>query len=504
MLSGALTVGAGASIDVSGCGYAGQSVFPGGADTAPTSFGNVNDFPSEVTFTHTGGTGGGRGGGNSSRVWGDPLQPFHLGGGGGRGDSNAEPGGNGGGRVRIVAQSMDLAGSIEASGETGTVNGAGGGGGTVLLEASDVSVTGTIDAAGGAGGSAGGGGGRVRISSDIASAVLGQIDVSGGDGPEPGTVGTVATGASKITVVLDGGGGHPAQLLPYVGTIHGASQYQTGVSASGGIVGWMSGALVGRTLVCPAFTDVISKNSQFALYFETADPQLLVQTDQCRGQYAAPINLVITSGTVAAVDDHLLIDSLVIEAGGVLTHTPAVPSGGDAAVYVTTTGDIVIPAGAAVDVVGAGYPDEYAPGPNGSQAFSGSSAGSGGSHAGLGAGPAPNAVYGNGAGPMQCGSGGSASGGNPGGAGGGVVRLEAGGVLTIDGLIDASGADAPGAGAGAGGSIWLVGNITGAGQALAEGGDGANGGGGGRIKGAGDLGSSSVLGGNGAEPGTKQ
>jgi hypothetical protein len=73
------------------------------------------------------------------------------------------------------------------------------------------------------------------------------------------------------------------------------------------------------------------------------------------------------------------------------------------------------------------------------------------------------------------------------GSGGGAIQITVGGTLSIDGLIAADGADAPGyrAGGGSGGSVWLTASrLAGTGDILSNGGQGnenGGGGGGGRI-----------------------
>src|SRR5262249_4422909 len=83
--------------------------------------------------------------------------PFDLGT-GGDGTSTAQPGGNGGGLIRLTAASLQLAGSLNADGGNGTRGGSGG--------AIRVDVTGTISGAGSIhanGGASWGGGGRVAV-----------------------------------------------------------------------------------------------------------------------------------------------------------------------------------------------------------------------------------------------------------------------------------------------------------------------------------------------------
>ncbi len=91
--------------------------------------------------------------------------------------------------------------------------------------------------------------------------------------------------------------------------------------------------------------------------------------------------------------------------------------------------------------------------------------------------------------PMIGGSGGSASDNRPSGGGGGAILIVAGGVIAIDGAVDANGGDgAPydnyeASGGGSGGSVRLVSSVlTGDGMIRALGGAGYGGGGAGRIR----------------------
>jgi hypothetical protein len=117
--------------------------------------------------------------------------------------------------------------------------------------------------------------------------------------------------------------------------------------------------------------------------------------------------------------------------------------------------------------------------------------GNGASHGGLGA-SATSPTYGNLTAPILPGSGGSGSSWGDGGDGGGAVRIDATGVVTLNGTIRASAQQGGGdrQGGGSGGSVWIdCQRIEGSGEVQADGGwvpvnlaqGGGRGGGGGRI-----------------------
>jgi hypothetical protein len=161
------------------------------------------------------------------------------------------------------------------------------------------------------------------------------------------------------------------------------------------------------------------------------------------------------------------------------------------------SGSMEIAAGGEVRVDGRGYVSNFGPG-DGDENFSSPISGGGGGYGGYGgrgganvAGGVGGAPYGSFSQPTDIGSGGGYGAGGDlavGGAGGGAVRIQVGGILTLNGLIAANGVDATNtrAGGGSGGSIWLTAQtIAGAGSLIANGGAGepihGGGGSGGRI-----------------------
>ncbi len=198
-----IDIGAAAAIDVSEQGYLGDCVAPNDCNGG-IGEGNLQ---ANGAGERTGGSHGGLGGQGGSLapppVYGDPNNPDTLGGGGGGHPfTTNELGGNGGGRVRVVASSLTLDGSILANGGdgTGTSNfSSGGAGGSIRIIVDDLAGTGAVVANGGTGltnaTSAGGGGGRIAI--DVTNVTtfdftpvqcLGGVPLGGGPAGAAGTV----------------------------------------------------------------------------------------------------------------------------------------------------------------------------------------------------------------------------------------------------------------------------------------------------------------------------
>ena len=183
---GTVTVQGGSLFNVTGKGFAGGQ--GPGAGTA-SSNGSL------------GGAGGGHGGdgGNSGTFagglsYGSVTQPITLGSGGGSWFSN--PGGAGGGAVRlIVSGALTLNGSVVAAGIPDVFAGGAGAGGSIWITAGSLSGTGNLQAIGGAGGSGlwgGGGGGRIAVDSCVRSLPTANFFVFGGTASQGnGSTGTV-------------------------------------------------------------------------------------------------------------------------------------------------------------------------------------------------------------------------------------------------------------------------------------------------------------------------
>lgn len=200
---------------------------------------------------------------------------------------------------------------------------------------------------------------------------------------------------------------------------------------------------------------------------------------------------VVVSGATLTLAGPHTFGGLVLSNNAVLTHLPAPSGQPDHALRLTVVGDVEIDPTSRIDANGQGYAEAGSPGFGGNGNF----AGGGGGHGGRGRRSAGN--------PLN--SGGPAFGsllapdswGGPGGdgdstesavPGGGLVHLEVGGQLLIDGTIRAEGSGAwiNNQGGGAGGTVYLkAGTLRGAGVISANGGAGewvdGGGGAGGRI-----------------------
>lgn len=168
-----------------------------------------------------------------------------------------------------------------------------------------------------------------------------------------------------------------------------------------------------------------------------------------------------------------VVTSTTVQVNGTMTHLPqsatATNSSGqwvpDARVYVVCS-NFTLAAGATNNVNGKGYAggalSSTGKGPGGGGYGSGNNTGAGGSHAGYGqrgtAGEATRGPpYGTLEAPIDPGSGGGGNTASTGGAGGGVVRIDATGIVTIDGSILANGVSpSSSAGGGSGGSIYIT------------------------------------------------
>ena len=151
-------------------------------------------------------------------------------------------------------------------------------------------------------------------------------------------------------------------------------------------------------------------------------------------------------------------------------------------------GNVTVPAAGSIHANGRGFPSQSGPGAGMTSGnWGGTAAGAG--YGGWGALKVDNQAlggepYGSATAPYALGSGGGNTYNVPGtgGTGGGAIKVQATGVLTLNGTIAANGG--AGSGGGSGGSVWLVADtLTGAGLVGATGGDGtgAAGGGGGRV-----------------------
>ncbi len=423
-LSGSATVQAGGGIVADSAGY----IFEEG----PGAGGFVDSGNNNRC---TGGGYGGNGGGIvgitavGGLANGSVTAPFSSGSGGG-GQSEGTLGGSGGGIVKLtVGGALDVDGRISANGGNGSPNGGGGGaGGSIWLVPGTFAGSGTITANGGAGvtvSNGGGGGGRIAVTYN-ADSFTGVMTAYGGSGDLSAGAGTIYMKANSQSV---------GQVLIDNGGATGAG---TPLSAS-------------------------------------------------LGEPSSPYNLTIQNGGEVAGSGparSLLLNNLTIGSGGALTAAT-----NQTTLDLLVFDNLTIASGGAIIVDGEGYPQGGGTGAGQSAEADGSGAGYGGV-GGASATVPGGTSYGSASQPAAFGSGGGFGGGplSGGSAGGGALRLNVGGILTVNGQISAAGL--PGlqddSGGGSGGSIWVTaGTLTGSGQVVAPGGEGnpdnGGGGAGGRI-----------------------
>ncbi|HSH17709.1 MAG TPA: hypothetical protein VLD18_16835, partial [Verrucomicrobiae bacterium] len=203
-----LVIDATSRIDVSGRGYLGGRSEPNTGNVGRT-LGNLSGGGS---WRRNGGSYGGTGGFGNAEAYVNPAygsfrDPNEFGSGGG---SDNGAGGNGGGLVRITAQSVELNGEILANGGNGVAWSGGGSGGSVKLTTGTLGGTGAVRANGGNGTGNGGGGGGGRIAVHYTSGTgfdLANIHTLGGlTGASQGSPGTIhlRQGVQAGDLIVDG------------------------------------------------------------------------------------------------------------------------------------------------------------------------------------------------------------------------------------------------------------------------------------------------------------
>ncbi len=205
------------------------------------------------------------------------------------------------------------------------------------------------------------------------------------------------------------------------------------------------------------------------------------QSSAARGFLVYDNGGVSGAGTeTPVVQDSLRFDTDIVVRSGARLSTPL-----EVPLTIDTSGNITVELDGAIDVTAKGHPPGEGPGVAdqiggaGSGACGGTHGGQGGAGRLIGDRLALGVAYGSFDEPVTMGSGSNRSS----GGGGGALRLQAGGILKVEGVIAADG-ESDG-GAGAGGSIWIeCGTLAGAGVVRANGGvPGSNNGagGGGRV-----------------------
>ncbi len=391
--------------------------------------------------------------------------------------------------------------SGSTTGAGGTLSGTGGGGGHAGFGAmsawgafggttyGSTTVPFTAGSRGGNGinqGFGGSGGGALRLTVSGSLFVNGRISMDGISSPNPNS-----------------GGGSGGSFALTTGGLFGTGTISASGGDGNGLGGGGAGGRIAISYASNNFAGVViarGANGGFGaggagtIYTRAglqAVGQLLLDNGGLSGG-DTPLtdiglfDLTVANGAVTYPAASLLsISNLFVNAGGLVTIDPSRTN-----LELYTLNDLVIREGGAISVDGQGF--AQATGPGAGQASGGY--GSGGGYGGMGGaswttfGGFP---YGSVTEPVERGSGGGFGSGPAyagGSQGGGAIRLNVGGVMTIDGSLSANGSAAlqDGSGGGSGGSIWAAARtVRGGGFITADGGAGelfgGGGGGGGRI-----------------------
>lgn len=465
LCSGSFTLGAAATIDLVGKGFA-KAKGPGYS-------------------SNCGGAHGGSGCNANGLCYGSPIAPITIGSGGR--DSA------GGGALRLtVAGALTVEGVIDVDGAKPAFGDDYGAGGSVYLTAGSFAGSGAIHANGGVLNASVGGGGRIAFKRTTAGeigfggTVTAYHALSNSRGA-PGTIYYERADESAGTgrLVICGGGTATEQRTELADTTE-TYDFSEIVLTNGATIAVRPGVLV--------------KTAKFVV--QSASMSRIAIAG---GELRLPSDLVLTNVTIAATSaggalacgedgDLRLGKGVTVNANGVLrvagdlsladgakiNHTKpsaAVDNGYSAAAVVG--GDMTIDASSSVDANALGFAGQGEKGGPGGCSTSGVAA----SHGGLSKGAPVTKVYGSVRRPATFGSDDNAASGH---SGGGRVRLSVGGTLTVDGKICANGGNRDGSGGTSGGSVWIdAGALAGSGVITAVGGQVRSmdtaGGGGGRI-----------------------
>jgi hypothetical protein len=470
ILADQVTVGCNAALDVSGRGYRENETYPG----------EPHD-PTDGSGSHMG-----VGGGNEEEesTYGSVTRPQEMGAGGKSGFRDLF----GGGAIRIEAGSLRVDGSILANGVGGSFDGAGGS--VWVTVDGELNGDGQIRANGGSNNSyTEGGGGAVSLEYGSSSgSVLDNVMARGGynlnewNAGGAGTVYLYQQGVSTYgDLIVDNGTvvGRPTRLPALgVGTAATGSSgavLETGLASiqpyfEGHWVEVTDGA-TGTLRGTWRITGIADGTVTLGANAEDGDP-IVVEGDTWQGVHR--FDTMTVAGTIPLRSDdpirvaeqtitgvvettHISADRLVVASGGKLTSPRGWP------LDIDVSGEVVVEAGASIDVSGRGYREnETYPGePHDPTDGSGSHMGVGGGN------EEEESTYGSVTRPQEMGAGGKS--GFRDLFGGGAIRIEAGS-LRVDGSILANGVG--GSFDGAGGSVWVTvdGELNGDGQIRANGG----------------------------------
>ncbi|MBI9050026.1 MAG: hypothetical protein JEZ00_11440, partial [Anaerolineaceae bacterium] len=449
----------------------------------------------------------------TGKIYGDAFAPLLLGSGGGKFTSSGfvRAGGNGGGIVRINAQTINNDGILSSIGGQGSYNNngysaAGGSGGSIWISATNITGIGIIHALGGDSGPGwlvgsyngfAGGGGRIAIEV-INDGFGGSVNAYSGQGYS-GAAGTVYWVETNELIIDNNGLGSGVYTT---GLISGDYNFDAIELINNGnltIYGEDSTFdMSGGKLTGDGSVNLVSEGELIANGPLTVSGYSL----DVQGKLTGVTDFVISGGETVDLyrntpvyEGAYTFNNLEIAANATLNLNITDDEDGNyendfpfeiisTNVSIAETGIIVL------DGMGYISTSSIGNGPGGGWGSSESGIyGVGGSHGGRAAdsptGTASAEPYGDELAPVYYGSAGGQGYSYTGGNGGGALHLSISNLLDLDGVISANGINASeNAGGGAGGSIWVeAAEVDGNGSLLAAGGvsSASSGGGGGRV-----------------------
>ncbi|MCG2726399.1 MAG: hypothetical protein L6420_09160 [Elusimicrobia bacterium] len=443
------------------------------------------------------GSGGGYGGvggkGESvlgGGIYGSIVEPLELGSGGGASASGDLKGGAGGGLIKLeVGNILRVDGEISANGIGGKCSswypcGASGSGGSVYIVTNKLEGVGTISANGGYQSIevGGGGGGRIMINAANSTDFTGEFKAHGGTSGNSASYGGAGTIYFTIQnkLIIDNSNITGADT-PFLDGQYNFSEIIISSKASVTISS-------GVNLECNSLkiTDYGKITSAGSILITSAiiGGEVYINSSN----FNANVIEVVDKG-ILYLNNSTIANDVNIYSGGVITHNGNVDK-----FDLKVANNLDIKQGGKIIADGRGYGSNSGPG----KGLEGVRQGSGGGYGGKGGKGDNNVlggeVYGSIAEPLELGSGGGKGrySNIRGGAGGGLIKLEVGNILRVNGAISSNGVggncnsfgSCNGAG-GSGGSMYIVTNnlegngtiAVNGGQTIGEGG----GGGGGRI-----------------------
>lgn len=451
-------------------------------------------------------------------------------------------GGGSGGSIHITANTVAGSGNITANGGNGgdavynshfpDKDGGGGAGGRIALYCAANALTGRVNAYGGWGYQNGAAG---TVFSKSGEQVYGDLTIDNNNSLGASTPLAVATydfdtiavrnkarvdlSADSVVAahdfVAENGAifNNPGTINSFHVSISSTSQITNSRDLNAENITFDSGTILNNGSLAWVNSEFLFGTSSLTNYGHVDIPHLSIMHLSFiqRGILAIADNqIVIDSEGKFFSDVPLQIGSMVINSGGILTHSQNTHQAEGYRIDITAS-NFIVNSGGKVDVDQKGFEGHYyrwddynGPGGGGSGMSYYNAAGAGAGYGGQGGGSfdaSGGRFYGITSAPIYLGSGGGRAKGNtsgtevPGGSGGGAVKLIITDTITHDGSISANGGHGRdtgfgeyGSGGGSGGSIFIVAeNLNGSGSISANGGDGGNathaggGGAGGRI-----------------------